>query len=118
MLKNNIKWICGRVTELIGKNGFVNEVVLEDGQKVKTQMIFSMQGAVPNSYLAQHIGVAVDAHGYIKTDLEQRTNVPFVYAAGDVTRNFSHQVATAVHEGSAAAQTANYELYSPDQKEL
>ncbi|MEO6509176.1 MAG: NAD(P)/FAD-dependent oxidoreductase, partial [Patescibacteria group bacterium] len=115
--RNEIKWICGRVEELKGTDGMIKSVVLEDGTEVEADLIFSMQGAVPNSYLAQKIGMHVDKDGYIKTDLEQRTNIPFAYAAGDVTRNFSHQVATAVHEGSAAAQTANYDLYDPDQKE-
>ena len=116
--RNQIKWICGRVVELKGRGGLVKRVVLEDDTEIDADMIFSMQGAVPNSYLAQKVGVALDKHQYIKTDLEQRTNIPFVYAAGDVTRNFSHQVITAAHEGSAAAQTANYDLYNPDQKEI
>ena len=34
-------------------------------------------------------------NGYIEIDTEQRTNVPFVYAAGDVTKEFAHQVVTA-----------------------
>ena len=49
-------------------------------------------------------------------DSEQRTNVAGVYAAGDVTRLHSHQVATAVHEGATAAFAANYELYPPELK--
>ena len=49
--------------------------------------------------------------------MEQRTNVRRFYAAGDVTRNFAQQIASAVHEGSMAAQAANYDLYERDQGE-
>jgi thioredoxin reductase (NADPH) len=51
------------------------------------------------------------------TDLEQRTYVPGLYAAGDVTKVFAHQVVTAAHEGATAAQAANYDLYAPWQRE-
>ncbi|MDQ4090991.1 MAG: FAD-dependent oxidoreductase [Actinomycetota bacterium] len=55
-------------------------------------------------------------NGYIDTDIEQRTNVPGVYAAGDVTRIHGHQITTAVHEGATAASAANYYLYPPELK--
>ena len=37
--------------------------------------------------------------------------------SGDVTRLFSQQVSTAVHEGGQAASAANYYLYPPDLKD-
>lgn len=61
--------------------------------------------------------VQANSEGYVTVDEEQRTNVPRVYAAGDVTRVFSHQVVTAAHEGATAAQAANYDLYRPEQRE-
>jgi thioredoxin reductase (NADPH) len=115
--RNDIKWICGRITQIKGIKGMVGSLVLENGEEIETDLVFSMQGAIPNSFLATRLEVHVDKHGYIKTDLEQRTNIPFVYAAGDVTRNFAHQVTTAVHEGATSAQAANYDMYLPDQKE-
>ena len=47
---------------------------------------------------------------------EQRTNVKRVYAAGDVTRLFAHQIVTAAHEGAVAGIAANYDLYRPEQR--
>ena len=55
--------------------------------------------------------------GYILADPEQKTNVPGVYAAGDVTRLHSHQISAAVHEGGQAASAANYFLYPPELKD-
>jgi thioredoxin reductase (NADPH) len=60
--------------------------------------------------------VALSADGYIVVDSEQKTSVPGVFAAGDVTRLHSHQVTTAVHEGGQAASAANYYLYPEELK--
>jgi thioredoxin reductase (NADPH) len=48
----------------------------------------------------------VDEHGYVKTDIYQRTNVLGVYAAGDVTNHPVKQVGTAVGQGITAALEA------------
>jgi thioredoxin reductase len=55
---------------------------------------------------ASESGVAVDEKGYIKIDILQRTNVPGVYAAGDVTNHPVKQVGTAVGQGITAALEA------------
>ena len=63
------------------------------------------------------MGVKLDDNGYIVTDSEQRTSVPGVYAAGDVTQLHSDQVTTAVHEGGQAASAANSFLFPPELKD-
>jgi thioredoxin reductase (NADPH) len=113
---HNVPIVCKKVTGLEGENRHVQAVALEDGEKIPTEFVFNEQGAQPNSELAISLGVAVDEHQYILTTDEQRTNVPFVYAAGDVTRLFAHQIVTAAHEGSMAAQAANYDMYLPHQR--
>jgi len=74
-------------------------------------------GATPQTRLAEDLGVRLSKNGYIAVDTEQKTSVPGIYAAGDVTRLHSHQVSTAVHEGGQAASAANYVLYPPEQKD-
>jgi len=64
------------------------------------------------------LGVELTSTGYIKVDTETKTSVPGVYAAGDVTRLFSHQVVTAVHEGATAATALDHGLYQQDQAAL
>lgn len=105
----------GKIQTVVGKEGMMTTVILEDGRKISADFLFNQQGAVPNSRLARDLGVKINNQGYIITDYEQRTNMPFTYAAGDVTKPFSHQIVTAAHEGSAAAEAANYDLYKPDQ---
>lgn len=111
-----IRVIEGVVKQLEGTNGYVTGVELYSGPTLPAAIVFNLQGAVPNNALASELGVRLNAEGYIETTDNQRTNVPFVYAAGDVTRMFAHQIVTAAHEGSMAAQACNYDLYDPDQR--
>ena len=106
----------GKIKEVVGKLGMMTTVILDNGKEISTDFLFNQQGAEPQIELAKQLGVKINDEGYIITDYEQRTNIPFVYAAGDVTKNFAHQVVTAVHEGSSAAEAANYDLYRPEQR--
>jgi thioredoxin reductase (NADPH) len=92
-------------------------VTLEDLTEVPLDVVFVTQHIQPTTQLAEKLGVTHDEHGFIVTDVEQCTNVEGVYAAGDVTRLFNHQVTSAVHEGGMAAAAANYYLYEDWQKE-
>lgn len=112
----NIKVHYSGIKHVKGENGYFRSIELENGTTIETDFIFNEQGAIPNSTLAKELGVKVDDNGYIFTDHEQRTNIPFVYAAGDVTKLFAHQIVTAAHEGATAGITANYDLYKPEQK--
>lgn len=64
--------------------------------------VFGFVGNVPNSQLFKGI-VEMDESGYIKTDAEMHTNVPGVYAAGDIRVKSLRQVVTAVADGAIAA---------------
>jgi dihydrolipoamide dehydrogenase len=64
-------------------------------------------GRRPNGRLigAENTGVLVDERGYIQVDKQQRTNVPHIFAIGDVVGQpmLAHK---AVHEGKVAAEVA------------
>lgn len=47
-----------------------------------------------------------DEHGYVKTDRERMTNIPGVYAIGDITGNFIQQAVVAASDGAIAAMSA------------
>jgi len=99
-----------------GEDGMMRSVILEDGTSIEISYMFSEQGSEPRMDLAKKLGVKLADNGFIEIDTEQRTNVPLVYAAGDVTKEFAHQIVSAAHEGATAGITANYDLYEPDQK--
>jgi alkyl hydroperoxide reductase subunit AhpF len=50
--------------------------------------------------------VDTDEGGFVDVDCYNRTNVPGVFAAGDVTSIFAEQVLVAVGEGVKAALSA------------
>jgi dihydrolipoamide dehydrogenase len=64
-------------------------------------------GRRPNGRLigAENAGIQVDERGYIPVDKQMRTNVPHVFAIGDIVGQpmLAHK---AVHEGHVAAETA------------
>src|SRR6476619_2264822 len=65
-------------------------------------------GRRPNGKIvgAEAAGVAVDELGFIKVDKQMRTNVPHIFAIGDVIGQpmLAHK---AVHEGKVAAEAAS-----------
>jgi dihydrolipoamide dehydrogenase len=64
-------------------------------------------GRTPNGkkIAAEKAGVAVTERGFIETDSQMRTNVPHIFAIGDITKNpmLAHK---AVHEAHVAAEAA------------
>lgn len=116
LAEQSIAVVDGTIEEVRGKLGMVSKVVVA-GESHKVDLIFSLLGQVPNSQLAAQLGVLLDEGGYVKITDEQRTNVPGVYAAGDLSGPYAHQVSSAVHEGAMAGQAVNYDLYAGFQQE-
>jgi dihydrolipoamide dehydrogenase len=71
------------------------------------EMILVSVGRTPNGKKigAEKAGVAVTERGFIETDSQMRTNVPQIFAIGDVAKNpmLAHK---AVHEAHVAAEAA------------
>jgi dihydrolipoamide dehydrogenase len=83
-----------------------------EGEEAPTEpefydMILVSVGRSPNGGKigADRAGVAVDARGYIATDRQMRTNVPHIFAIGDLVGQpmLAHK---AVHEAHVAAEVA------------
>lgn len=99
-----------RVTDVkAGDDGLT--VTFEDEKGATTTDMFDRLlvavGRRPNGKLigAEAAGVAVDERGFIAVDSQQRTNVPNIFAIGDVVGQpmLAHK---AVHEGKVAAEVA------------
>lgn len=94
------------LTEIIGENA----VTAVKTKNVKTGVegeitvdgVFVFVGHTPNTGLFKG-QVDLDDHGFIKTDLQMRTNVPGVFAAGEVADPHYRQVITSAGMGAAAA---------------
>lgn len=115
--KAKIPVVYGSITKIHGKRGMLNRIELDNGKILQADYMFNKQGYTPNSVLAGQLGAVIEGEGFIKTDKEQKTNVPLLYAAGDVTSDAAHQIITAAHQGSVAATSANEDLLLDFQKE-
>lgn len=85
----------------------VNAVTIKDvttgkSDQVKTDGVFVAIGETPNSEVAARLGCRLNQDGNVEVDARMRTNVPRVYAAGDVTGGV-RQIITAVGQGGTAA---------------
>jgi len=65
----------------------VERAVLQSGDEIVLSGVFIEIGSVPANALFKELKVEVDAKGYIVTDKSQKTNIPGIYAAGDITNN-------------------------------
>lgn len=93
-------------TEIVAVDGKVVKVVgTKDGAPAEfaTDGVFVFIGLKPNTQFLAGSGVELDEFGLIKTDAHLATNIPGVYASGDVRSGATMQIASAVGEGAAAA---------------
>jgi dihydrolipoamide dehydrogenase len=94
-----------------------------DGPSGQTDDLFDKVlvavGRRPNgaTFGAEKAGVTVDGHGFVPVDERQRTNVPHIFAVGDVVGQpmLAHK---AVHEGHTAAEAAHGEKAFFDARQI
>jgi thioredoxin reductase (NADPH) len=78
-------------------------------QKLVSDGVFIFIGMKPNIELFRD-KLELDKWGYIITDDDRRTNIPGVYAVGDVISKKYRQITTAVADGTIAAMAIAKEL--------
>ena len=94
--------------EIVGEDGKVVKVVGTDkvaGKKVDfpTDGVFVFVGLKPNTEFLKDSNIELDEIGLVKTNEHLETNLPGVFAAGDVRSGATMQIATATGEGATAA---------------
>lgn len=98
------------VIERINGNGKVNEVLLKNVKNGETETspvdgVFIYVGHIPNSQLFEG-QVAMDEEGYLLVNHRLHTNVPGVFAAGEIHDNWFKQAITSAGFGCMAAMEA------------
>lgn len=101
-------WNC--VLEEIKGKDKVEEVKVRNLKTGKVESfscegVFIFVGIKPNSEPVRGL-VDLDAEGFIKTKENLETNIPGVFACGDVRKNLLKQVVVACGEGAVAAHSA------------
>ncbi|MEW6681172.1 MAG: FAD-dependent oxidoreductase, partial [bacterium] len=117
LFDRDIKVIWNSTIEEIQGDKIVCGVKIKDKannkiRELKVDGVFVSIGEEPNNQLAKSIKVKLDEHGYIITDKSQRTNIPKVYGAGDITGGLK-QIITASAEGAIAATSAYEDIKNP-----
>lgn len=84
----------------------VNSVIFDNGNEFDVNGVFIEIGSVPNSDLAKHLGIKKNEKGEIIINRKSETNIPGIYAAGDVADAPFKQAITGVAEGVIAAYSA------------
>lgn len=64
--------------------------------------VFGFIGTLPSTKIFEGKGLELDERGYIPTDDNMKTNIPGVFAAGDVRVKSLRQVVTAAADGAIA----------------
>lgn len=92
--------------ETAGVNGVkLKNVETEEESVFKTDGVFIFIGHIPNTDIFKG-KIELDDSGIILADGRQKTNVPGVFAAGDVQDNIYRQAVTSAGAGAAAAMEA------------
>lgn len=100
------------VAEIIGQQ-HVEGVRLKSGEEIPLEGVFVAIGHIPLSELAKDLGVYLNEKSEIVINRRAETNLPGVYAAGDVCDTEFKQAIT----GSAEAVTASFFAYQYVAKE-
>ena len=109
--KLNFMW--DSVVEEVNGDGIVSEMTVKNvktGELTKIEAdeedgmfgVFGFIGTMPNTKIFQDTALELDDRGYIPTDVDMHTNIPGVYAAGDVRVKGFRQVVTAAADGAIA----------------
>jgi len=98
------------IEEAIPKDNKLGELKIkniETGEitNISVSALFIAIGVEPQSDLAKKAGIELDEDNNIKVNKNQETNLPGIYAAGDVTGGI-RQVTTATGEATTAAMNA------------
>jgi thioredoxin reductase (NADPH) len=111
LLKNSsVKIIWNSVVEKIEGDNLVRKIIIKDVNTNETRElavdgVFIEIGEVPTTEIVKAAGVEINEKNFIKVNQNFETNIPGVFASGDVTGSFA-QIVVAAAEGAEAATNA------------
>jgi len=112
---DNVTVLDGHEVVEVKGDDFARSVMVQDPDgkisAIEADGTFIEMALIPNSQMIADI-ITLDDQGRIIVDCANHTNVPGIFAAGDVTSGFAEQVLIAVGEGAKASLSA-YEYLLP-----
>jgi thioredoxin reductase len=114
LTKNKIAWNNNRLKEVISINGKLLEVIYENGTAEKIDNIYVKPKTVYQTQLAEKLGCKKDDSERIVTDDFMQTNIPNVYAIGEISSKSLGQIIWSANSGMLAAVSINRNLVDVD----
>jgi thioredoxin reductase len=105
-----IKIIENKVKAFAGENGHIEKVIFETGETVTVKGGFVLPKPSQSSDFAKDLECKFNSLGGISTDSYGRTNINWVYSAGDASIVVPAQLIIAAAEGLRAAVGVNRDL--------
>ncbi|NJP37132.1 thioredoxin-disulfide reductase [Alkalicoccus luteus] len=101
--------VLKEIHEENGKVGSVTLIDKKDGseKEYKTDGVFVYIGMLPLNKPFIDLGIT-NKEGYVVTDGDMQTDIPGIFAAGDIRDKMLRQIVTATGDGSIAAQSAQH----------
>ncbi len=109
-LKNikNIQIIKDEIKEINGENDKISAITLKSNKVLNVKGLFVYNGYIPNTDLLNEFKVNKEA-GYILVNENYETNIPHLYAIGDVIKKGIYQLITAAFDGLKVVDKINKE---------
>ncbi len=101
------------VVEIIEKDNKVNELILNNGERIKTDGLFIYIGFNPSASFVKDLNIT-NEYDYIKVNEKMETNIPGIYACGDIIEKELYQIITATSDGATAAHNVFQHLKQND----
>ena len=108
--KKEIRIVEDRIAALVGKDGYLEQVVFVNQQEIRRTGGFVITQFFQASSFSTQLGCDVNDLGELVIDQFGRTTVPGVYAAGETSVGRPSQLIIAAAEGSRAAIGVNMDL--------
>lgn len=99
----HLKTTPQKILRLEGKINGIEINQEDDIKQLEVEGVFVFIGLNPNTEFLQGSGIELDEQGLIKTNSRLETNIPGIFASGDVRSGSTMQIASAVGEGASAA---------------
>lgn len=99
----HLKTTPQKILSLEGKINGIEINQEDDIKQLEVEGVFVFIGLNPNTGFLQGSGIELDEQGLIKTNSRLETNIPGIFASGDVRSGATMQIASAVGEGASAA---------------
>lgn len=99
----HLKTTPQKILSLEGKINGIEINQEDDIKQLEVEGVFVFIGLNPNTEFLQGSGIELDEQGLIKTNYRLETNIPGIFASGDVRSGSTMQIASAVGEGASAA---------------